>query len=253
MKLAGYDSKGGINRRSLKEALFTTLAQPDLRVVDRFLESYPPKLLLNALFSALSNPQEQVHWHGVYAFGLIVPTLADENQESGRIIMRRLLWSLNDESGGIGWGAPEAMAEIMYHIPYLRQEYLHMLISYMREDGTEPFQDGNYLELPLLQRGLLWGIGRICQGHRIEMVERRVVDDIAAYLTSPDHHVVGMAAWCLGLLGVPFDTTKISGLLHNSGEIRLFFNNVLTTVTLGELVRGCVGLEKSPAAHASVS
>ena len=98
-------------------------------------------------------------------FGWLVPAIAEKELEAARIVMRRFLWSLNDESGGIGWGAPEAMAEIMCHSPVLRHEYLHMLISYMREDGENLFEDGNYLELPMLQRGLLWGIGRLCQEH----------------------------------------------------------------------------------------
>jgi len=41
-----------------------------------------------------------------------------------------------------------------------------MLVSYMREDGPEAFQDGNFIELPMLQRGLLWGIGRLIPRYR---------------------------------------------------------------------------------------
>ena len=68
--------------------------------------------------------------------------------------MRRLMWNLNDESGGIGWRArPEAMGEIVARSERLADEYGHILISYLDPDG-------NYLEHPLLQRGLLWGIGR---------------------------------------------------------------------------------------------
>eukprot|EP00362_Geleiidae_sp_MMETSP1317_P000447 CAMPEP_0201284794 /NCGR_PEP_ID=MMETSP1317-20130820/84991_1 /ASSEMBLY_ACC=CAM_ASM_000770 /TAXON_ID=187299 /ORGANISM="Undescribed Undescribed, Strain Undescribed" /LENGTH=71 /DNA_ID=CAMNT_0047606373 /DNA_START=1077 /DNA_END=1289 /DNA_ORIENTATION=- len=66
--------------------------------------------------------------------------------EEARIVMRRMLWSMNDESGGIGWGVPEAMAEVMTCNKGLAEEYIHMLISYMREDGEELFQDGNFLE-----------------------------------------------------------------------------------------------------------
>jgi len=102
-----------------------------------------------------------VRWHAVSVFGTTVDRMAGQDLESARIVMRRFLWSLNDESGGIGWGAPEAMAEIMYHCRPLAEEHLHMLVSYMREDGPEAFQDGNFIELPMLQRGLLWGIGRL--------------------------------------------------------------------------------------------
>jgi len=55
--------------------------------------------------------------------------------ESARVIMRRLMWSLNDESGGIGWGAPEAMGEIMARHEQLTKEYSAILGSYIREDG----------------------------------------------------------------------------------------------------------------------
>ncbi len=230
----------------MRQELLATLEQPELGGVFCFLEDHQPHLLLNPLFIALCNSLEQVRWHAVCAFGRIVPAMADNDPESARIVMRRFLWSLSDESGGIGWGAPEAMAEIMFHSALLRQEYLHMLVSYMREDGEENFQDGNYLELPLLQRGLLWGIGRLCQGHRTEMLERHLVDDLIAYLSSPDHQVVGLAIWCLGMLGGNFAATKISGFLNHPGEVRLFFDNTLRTVTVAKLAED--GLKRISAA-----
>ena len=45
--------------------------------------------------------------------GAVVAHLAEKDMESARVVMRRLMCSLNDESGGIGWGAPEAMGEII--------------------------------------------------------------------------------------------------------------------------------------------
>lgn len=224
-----------MNRRLVKAGLLATLEHSDLGTLFAFLENHPPHLLINPLFIALCNPREQVRWHAVCGFGRIVPAMADKDPESARIVMRRFLWSLNDESGGIGWGAPEAMAEIMFHSTLLRQEYLHMLVSYMREDGKGIFEDGNYLELPLLQRGVLWGIGRLCQGHRTEMVARQVVDDIVAYLSAPDYQVIGLAIWCLGMLGGSLEATKIAGFLGHVGEVRLFFNNTLKTITVAKL------------------
>ena len=68
--------------------------------------------------------------------------------------MRRLMWSLNDESGSIGWGAPEAMAEIMARNKKLADEYYKILISYSE-------QGKNYLEHEGLQRSVRRGIERI--------------------------------------------------------------------------------------------
>ena len=59
--------------------------------------------------------------------GASLARLADADMEAARIVMRRLLWSLNDESGGIGWGAPESMAEAMCRHQGLALEYAHML------------------------------------------------------------------------------------------------------------------------------
>ncbi len=224
-----------MNRRLIKQELFFLLKKADIEEVYLFLCQHSPHLLLNPLFIALCNPSEQVRWRAVLAFGKIVPRMADNNPESARIVMRRFLWSLNDESGGIGWGAPEAMAEIMFHSSLLRQEYLHMLISYMQQDGEELFEDGNYLELPLLQRGLLWGIGRLCQGHRMEMLARQVEADLTPYLLSSDHQVAGLAIWCLGLLGVKAAKTKIAEFLYHPGEVNMFLNGAMHIRTMAEL------------------
>jgi len=45
--------------------------------------------------------------------GRVVSSLAEKDMESARVVMRRLMWNLNEESGGIGWGCPEAMGETM--------------------------------------------------------------------------------------------------------------------------------------------
>ena len=165
------------------------------------IAEYRPMDILSPLYSALCSVDERVRWHAVSAFGQVVPRLARQDMEAARIVMRRFLWSLNDESGGIGWGAPEAMAEIMLHHEPLAREYLHMLVSYMREDGPELFQDGNFIELPQLQQGVLWGIGRLCPAYGQTLRAMGVVTDLKPFLQSPDGAVRGMAVWCLGLLG----------------------------------------------------
>jgi len=136
------------------------------------------------------------------------------------------------------------MAEIMYNSDILRQEYLHMLISYTRKDGNELFQDGNYLELPLLQRGLLWGIGRLCQGHKAEMLEKLVTNDIVDYLSSPDHHVVGLAIWCLGFLGSNEAMTRVAEFLSHTEEICLVLNDSFKTITLAKLAENALKMNK---------
>jgi len=200
-----------------------------------FFENNSEHLVLNSLFSALCSPIELVRWRSVCAFGLIVPLLAERKIEDARVVMRRFLWTLNDESGGIGWGAPESLAEIMCHCSQLRHEYLHMLISYMCKDGEEIFQDGNYLELPMLQRGLLWGVGRLSQCHRDEMVEQNIVENVAAYLSSQDLNVAGLAIWTLGLLNAQSTQIKIAAFVGRIDPVFIYRENSLEEVKIGHL------------------
>ena len=127
------------------------------------------------------------------------------------------------------------LAEIMCHCGQLRREYLHMLISYMCEDGEELYQDGNYLELPMLQRGLLWGIGRLCQCHRDEMIEQNIVENVAAYLSSTDSTVSGLALWSLGLLQAKSTAQRIAPFLDKDKVIQIYRDNFLQDVELGFL------------------
>jgi len=225
-----------MKRRQLKKEVLSLLQDTDCDKIWCSLAQYPTHLVLNPLFMSLCHPQERIRWNGVLCFGKVVPALAEENIESARVVMRRFLWSLNDESGGIGWGSPESMAEIMCHNAQLRSEYLHMLISYTCEDGKELFQDGNFIELQTLQRGLLWGIGRLCQLHKKEMYDLMVTANIIAYLDSSDPYVAGLALWCLQLLdSVPINK-KTKKIKESGVELQLFLENTLQTVNLSQLI-----------------
>ncbi|MFZ1983368.1 MAG: DVU0298 family protein, partial [Desulfatitalea sp.] len=99
--------------RRLKEQVLALLRADDLQVSLSALAAWPPRQVVNPLIGLLYHGDPRVRWHAVAAMGVVVGRLADEELEVARVVMRRLMWSLNDESGGIGWGAPEAMGEIM--------------------------------------------------------------------------------------------------------------------------------------------
>jgi hypothetical protein len=108
--------------------------------------------------------------------------------EAARVVMRRLMWTLNDESGGIGWGAPEAMGEITARHAALADEFACILVSYIRPDC-------NFLEHPILQRGVLWGLGRLAHARPAAAAE--AVPFVASFCDSADPHHRGHAAWFL--------------------------------------------------------
>ena len=226
-----------MGRRRLKLEILNILASDDISEIASELAVYRPLDVVNPLFSALCSPSDTVRRHAVWAFGRMVPVIADQDMETARVIMRRLLWSLNDESGGIGWGAPEAIAEILAVHDRLAEEYSHMLISYMQDDGPEPFQDGNYLELPMLQRGLLWGIGRLCVARRKLMIDKGVGKEIREYLSSADPIVRGLAVWCLATLADGSAAGDLEQFAGDMSTVSVFVDGQLQTFTIGELVR----------------
>jgi len=226
-----------MSSRAIKKTVLELLAGDDVHSVLHRLEQLPAEDVVHALFVAICRPEETIRWNGVKAMGVCVARIAAENMESGRIVMRRLLWSLNDESGGIGWGAPEAMAEIMCCHQGLAEEYIHMLISYMREDGEELFQDGNFLEHEVLQRGLLWGIGRLAAA-RPEMLRRHnAAADLQPYLQAADPAVRGLAARALGLLGATAAVRALKELVGDQAIVRFYGQDGLRSTTVDELAR----------------
>ncbi len=226
-----------MSSRSIKQDVLALLALTGLDRICHEVRNYPEKDLVNPLFSALSRPEERVRWHAISVFGQVVPRLADQDMEAARIVMRRFLWSLNDESGGIGWGAPEAMAEIMLHHDPLAEEYLHMLLSYLHPDGPLDHQDGNFLELPSLQCGLLWGIGRLASRLAPKLVSRGVVGDLFPYLQSGNGAVRGMAVWALGRLRAVDLRDVLLPLATDSSQVRLYRQGEVHLLSVAELVK----------------
>ncbi|MBN1833440.1 MAG: HEAT repeat domain-containing protein [Deltaproteobacteria bacterium] len=177
--------------KALKKKVRGLLKSLDVDQAIQELQRFPPQKIINPLFSFLQDTDQDIKWAAVRAMGVIVSGMADADMESARVIMRRFMWNLNDESGGIGWGSPEAMGEILAIHEGLAEEYAHVLLSYAREDG-------NYLELEALQRGLLWGINRLSE------VRPHLVQDAAPYLShytqSADAEVRDLAKQVLNTL-----------------------------------------------------
>ena len=199
---------------------------------ERFEESLPDlarlpaRQVINFLISSLCNPSEQVKWRAVVAMGFVVARLADADMESARVVMRRLMWNLNDESGGIGWGSPEAMGEIMALHDVAASEYLHILLSYIQEDG-------NLLENDLLERGALWGLARVAEvkAHLLWGAAR----DIARYLDSGDAASRALAARALELIDAKSEAPRIEPLLNDPAEAPLYLDGELAVHRISDI------------------
>ncbi len=222
--------------RKIKKIILAALREPDWETVQMVLDQYDSRSLVSHLFTALCSTEEFQKWNSVLSFGYILNRIAEEKIEDARVIMRRFLWSLNDESGGIGWGAPEAMAECMSCNDTLFKEYNHMLISYMREDGPELLQDGNYLEYPYLQRGLLWGIARLFSSRKKEMQGRNLREDILSYFDSEDAMVRAMALFTCSQGGIEVPEKNLRGFVEQPCDFRTYWDGRVQVYSTQALV-----------------
>ena len=217
---------GWLKGRILKQGVLELLRSEKLDFALEALCKIPPRQVINALFCFLYSTEEQIKWRAVTAMGAAVARLADVEMEPARIIMRRLMWNLNDESGGIGWGSPEAMGEILACHEALANEYVPILISYARKDG-------NYLELEMLQRGLLWGVARLSQVRPYLVLDE--ISHFLPYLQSSDPVVRGLAAWLMGLLEASDARTTLEALTDDDAELSVYQNRKLINRCVKEL------------------
>ena len=214
--------------RQLKKEVFELLGDKDFEKSLKKIRQLPARQVVNPLFSFFYSSDEIVKWRAVTAMGAVVSNLADHDMESARVIMRRLIWNLNDESGGIGWGSPEAMGEIMARNNRLANEYANILVSYINPDG-------NYLEHEALQRGVLWGIGRLA--HKYPEFVKDSEHFLIPYMESEDATLRGLAAWA----AKPICTQKTKSFLLRLGDdnskIKIFVDNNLVERTVSSLVK----------------
>ncbi len=179
---------------------------------------FPARRVVAPLLSFLCSPEEIVKWRAVRALGVVVSRLADEDMESARVVMRRLMWSLAEESGGMGWGAPEAMGEIMARHEGLAGEFWHVLLSYVREDG-------NRLDNDLLLRGVLWGLGRLAQARPRQLSD--CARHLEPFLASADAAVRGLAWWALARAGSAPSPARAQALRGDQAGFSLYLDGKL--------------------------
>ena len=212
--------------RQLKKILPALLKNEEFEKSLEKICLMPPRRVVNPLFSFFYNTNELVKWRAVTAMGVVVSRLAHKDLESARIVMRRLMWNLNDESGGIGWGSPEAMGEIMARHDRLAREYACILVSYINEAG-------NFLEHEMLQRGVLWGLGRLAHT-RPEFVLDAVAY-LCPFMRSKDAVHRGLAAWVAGAIPSEMTESLLKHLVTDEARINIFINMNLEERTVGQL------------------
>ncbi len=232
--------------RKIKQELLQALQSDDWEERIKTYEELEPKKLLNPLL-AFVHHESLLRWRSLAMLGPVVARIADARMEDGRIVLRRLMWNLNEESGALGWGSPEAMGAILASHYGLGKEFHRILASYTFDpEGCE----ANFIDHAPLRRGAYWGLGRLA-----EVYPDLAINGLPGLLQAlelqrtgedPDDPVArGYVAWTLGLLGRRGGADgmeALQSLRHDTDELELFRNRRLESTSVGALA--LEGLQK---------
>jgi hypothetical protein len=228
--------------RALKDRIARLLDQePFEDGLSRILDM-PPRRAVNPLFSFLYSIQEKRRWRAITAMGAMTAAQAETDLEGARVVMRRLMWNLNEESGGIGWGSPEAMGESCARSDRLAAEFAKILVSFIDPKG-------NFMESPALQPGVLWGIGRIA--HVTPHPVRDAALLLVPFFRNSDPLIRGLAAWTAASLKDPRLMPSLSALAKDPAAFTLFLEARPIPIRIRDLslCKAPVGPEKPPFIH----
>lgn len=219
--------------RRMKPLVRELLAGPDLDVALATLSGMASAELVGPLFSLLLAPDGLVRWRAVTALGATVARMAEERTEDARVVMRRFLWHMNEESGNIGWGIAEAMGEAMARSALLAGEYHKNLVSYVQCPQCS-IGDDNFLDHAPLRLGVYWGLGRLAQA-RPELLVHAAPDLLGALRSEDGATARGLIAWTLGLARVGAARELLQGLALSADPVELYRGGIIEQTTLGTL------------------
>ena len=163
---------------------------------------------------------DNLRWPAVEAIARLVQRWwQGGREEKVREYIRGLFWSLNDESGGIGWNAPQIIAETIVLVPELIEPYGSMMIDRTMEES-------------LLVKSGLWGIGRM--GSPIGKAVEFFRDMILQSFENDDPQTIGLAAWAMGTVGFAPALTYLENLIDRRETARIYVDGGLKEKPLGE-------------------
>jgi len=185
---------------------------------------------VRTLTGLLYSEDDLVRWRAVTMFGI----LAEAEPEVVRPIIKRLLWFLNEESSTVGWGAAQAIGEIAYMNPEVAKDAIRVVVHFMDDEEVSLPANRN---TPLLA-GSIWTIGRLAR--KDPALAREMGENLTAYLGDPDPEIRALTVWTLGEVGHIEAAGGIRGLTGDGSEVRLYRDEELDRVTVGELAEAAL-------------
>lgn len=100
-----------MGQRETKQQMYAALEGNGLDALVEYITS--DRKAVSQLIRFSYDKETLAGWRAIKTMGRIAKRIWITDHEFLRTTVRKLLWSLSDESGGIGWSAPELLGEIV--------------------------------------------------------------------------------------------------------------------------------------------
>ncbi len=203
----------------LKEAVKEALKAADFQRIENL--ALEDKRIFRILISLAYDKEDLLCWRAIEAIGRAAGAVAGKDPSAVRNVVQRLIWSIRDESGGIGWSAPEMLGEIVINSPQDCADIPSIILSFHEEES--------------FLKGVLWAVGRISAAG-INGMEGSL-DVLMKALGHEDPSVRGLALYSLRRFRVAGVAERVIDMVRDEGRCLIYENHELIEMKVGEIAK----------------
>jgi len=210
--------------RSLEQQVYTLLSLRDFPGLLDLCEK--DRRSWRILWASLYDANERLRWPAIEAVARVMDRWWQAgHRERVQEYVRRLIWSLSDEAGEMGWSAPQTIAEVVVSIPELLEPYGSVMVCRAFEE-------------PAMVTGGLWGIGRL--GRRIKEAVESFQDSVLGVFESQDPETLGLAAWAMGEVNFKSALPYLEKLKGRKKPARIYIDGHFDEKAVGQWAQEAV-------------
>lgn len=203
----------------MKEEIKDALKSADFEKIAQLALAH--RKVFRILISLTYDKEDLLCWRAIEAMGKAAGAVSGKDPQAVRNIVQRLIWSLSEESGGIGWSAPEMLGEIVISNPQACSDIPPIILSFHEEES--------------FLKGVLWAMGRIA-GSGMSSVEGAYEVALRS-LEDKDPSVRGLALYALLKGRISQAVEKVREMVDDEGRFRIYEDGELREVVVGDVAK----------------
>lgn len=197
-----------------------------------FIDYFGAKLT-NSFFSASYSENKLVSYRAIRSFGLLTKKLSKSEREKIRILVRKCIWMLTEESGGIPWRIPEIIGEIMSNDKFIAEEFCDILFSYINEVESGP---ENYLEHLPIRKSVYIGINTLSEKYpKIILNRKNIIEQ--RFQNENDPEAIAYLSMIVAKSNLITCDEHLKKFVSNDAIIEYYREDVLVKKSLSQIIQ----------------